>query len=254
MAEVVALVSAGAEIEVSRDRGRVEHPSAAARPGSVAGCPPSCAPAPPWSGAALVQLAGIVVIATGVALTIDAELGVAPYDVVTTGMHQRLGISLGLAAVLLPLVFLVAGAASLGGRVGLGTLVRRRAHRPAARACILAVLPEVHALAVRIPMYAAGFSCITVGIGLVIVPDLGAGPGRGAHARRGGKGIRLAGARTGIEAVLVLVGWAHAGPGRRRHRSSSPCSSVRPCAAPSPGSGSPPTRRPPAATPRRPGA
>ena len=163
----------------------------------------------------LVQLAGIVVIATGVALTIDAELGVAPYDVVTTGMHQRLGISIGLAAVLLPIVFLGAGLA-LGGRVGLGTLFDVALIGPLLGG-ILAVLPEVHALAVRIPMYAAGFSCITVGIGLVIVPDLGAGPaevlmlavagqgdpaGLGPHRDRGGPRARRLG---------------HARPGRRRH-------------------------------------
>ncbi len=157
----------------------------------------------------LVQLAGIVVIATGVALTIDAELGVAPYDVVTTGMHQRLHMSIALAAVLLPIVFLAAGLL-LGGRVGLGTLFDVALIGPLLGA-ILAVLPEVHALAVRIPMYAAGFSCITVGIGLVIVPDLGAGPAEVLMLAVAGKGIRLALARSAIEAVLVLVGWAMRG-------------------------------------------
>ena len=69
-----------------------------------------------------VQLLGLVAVATGVACTIRAELGVAPYDVVTTGMHELLDIPIGVAAMLLPLVFLVLGRA-LGGRVGVGSVL-----------------------------------------------------------------------------------------------------------------------------------
>ena len=155
---------------------------------------------------AVVQLVGIVVIATGVALTIDAELGVAPYDVVTTGMHERFGMPLGLAAVLLPLLFL-AGGLALGGRVGVGTLYDIVLVGPLL-GVLVALLPEVHALAVRIPMYVVGFCCITIGIVLVILPDLGAGPVEVLMLAVAGKGYRLARARAGIELVLVLVGWA----------------------------------------------
>jgi uncharacterized membrane protein YczE len=157
----------------------------------------------------LVQLVGVVVVATGVALTIDAELGVAPYDVVTTGMHERLGIPLGLAAVLLPLVFLGLGLL-FGGRVGPGTVLDVALVGPLLGVMVDA-LPEVHAMAVRIPMYALGFAGITFGIVLVIVPDLGAGPAEVLMLALAGRGYPLAPARTAIELASVAVGWIMGG-------------------------------------------
>jgi uncharacterized membrane protein YczE len=157
----------------------------------------------------LVQLVGVVVVSTGVALTIDAELGVAPYDVVTTGMHERFGIAIGLAAVLLPLAFLGLGLL-LGGKVGPGTLFDVALVGPLL-GVVVHLLPEVHAMAVRVPMYALGFVGITFGIVLVIVPNLGAGPAEVLMLTVVERGYRLAPARTAIEAVCVAVGWAMGG-------------------------------------------
>jgi uncharacterized membrane protein YczE len=157
----------------------------------------------------VLQLIGVVVVATGVALTIDAELGVAPYDVVTTGMHQRFGIPIGVGAVLLPLVFLGLGLL-LGGKVGPGTVLDVAVVGPLLGVA-LHVLPEVHALAVRIPMYALGFTAITLGIVLMIVPDIGPGPAEVLMLAVAAKGHRLAPARMAIELVSVVVGWAMGG-------------------------------------------
>jgi uncharacterized membrane protein YczE len=157
----------------------------------------------------VVQLVGVVVVSTGVALTIDAELGVAPYDVVTTGMHERFGIPIGLAAVLLPLAFLGLGLL-LGGRIGPGTVFDVALVGPLL-GVVLHLLPEVHLLAVRIPMFALGFTAITFGIVLVIVPDLGAGPAEVLMLTVVERGYRLAPARTAIELVSVAVGWAMGG-------------------------------------------
>jgi uncharacterized membrane protein YczE len=156
-----------------------------------------------------VQLVGIVSIATGVALTIDAELGVAPYDVVTTGMHERLGIPIGLAAVLLPLVFLGLGL-MIGGKVGLGTLIDVALVGPVL-GLMVDLLPKVHALVVRVPMYGAGFTLITVGVVLTIVPDLGSGPVEVLMLAVAARGYRLAWGRTAIELMSVSAGWAMGG-------------------------------------------
>lgn len=50
----------------------------------------------------ITLLVAIVCVAVGVASMINAELGVAPYDVTSTGLAEVLGIPIGLAAVLLP--------------------------------------------------------------------------------------------------------------------------------------------------------
>ncbi len=156
-----------------------------------------------------VQLVGIAVVATGVALTIQAELGVAPYDVVTTGMHERFDIPIGVAAILLPLLFLAIGAL-LGGQVGIGTALDVALVGPVL-GLVLDVLPDVEALAPRIGLYAIGFVVLTIGIVLVILPELGAGPAELVMLAVGDKGYPLAPARTAIEGVCVLVGFAIGG-------------------------------------------
>jgi uncharacterized membrane protein YczE len=157
----------------------------------------------------LVQLIGVVLVSMGVALMITAELGVAPYDVVTTGMHEQLGMPLGLAAVLLPAVFVGLGLLARG-KVGPGTLFDLVLVGPLL-GVIVDVLPEVHAMAVRLPMYAAGFAAIALGIVLVIVPDLGAGPAEVLMLAVADKGYPLAPVRTAIELACVAAGWAMGG-------------------------------------------
>jgi uncharacterized membrane protein YczE len=157
----------------------------------------------------LLQLVGVGLVATGVALMIDAELGVAPYDVVTTGMHEQLGVPIGLAAVLLPAVFIGLGLLA-GGKVGPGTVFDLVLVGPLL-GVILDALPHVHAMAVRIPMYGVGFGAIALGIVLVIVPDLGAGPAEVLMLAVADKGYRVAPVRTAIELACVAVGWVMGG-------------------------------------------
>ncbi len=156
-----------------------------------------------------VQAGGILLVSTGVALTIRAELGVAPYDVVTTGMHERFGIPIGLAAVLLPIAFVLGGLA-LGGRVGVGTLLDVAFVGPLI-GLALVLVPEVEPMAPRLALYAIGFVGITAGIVLVIVPDLGAGPAEVLMLAVADRGRPLAPVRTAIELACVSLGFAMGG-------------------------------------------
>ena len=159
----------------------------------------------------VVQMVGIVTVSTGVGCTIHAELGVAPYDVVTTGMHETLGVPIGLAAVLLPLVFAGAGLA-IGGRkrIGLGTLMCTAFVGPIL-GVVLHLLPDVEALVPRLGLYGMGFALVATGIVLVIVPELGAGPAEILMLAVADRGYPLAPARTAIELVCVAVGFAMGG-------------------------------------------
>jgi uncharacterized membrane protein YczE len=158
-----------------------------------------------------VQVAGMVLVSSGVASMIRSELGVAPYDVVTTGLHERIGMPIGVAAVLLPILFAGVGLA-MGGRnrIGLGTLLDTVLVGPLL-GLVLHVLPEVEAMVPRLGYFVGGFGVLTVGIVLVIVPDLGAGPAEVLMLAVSDRGYPLARARTGIEAVCVIAGWALGG-------------------------------------------
>jgi uncharacterized membrane protein YczE len=171
--------------------------------------PTLLAPDAPVAQRLLVLGLGILGVSAGVATTIHAELGVAPYDVVTTGLHERLGMPIGAAAVLLPVAFVGLGLLC-GGRLGIGTVICTVLVGP-----VLGVaddlLPDVERLAVRLPMYATGFSLIAIGVVLCIVPELGAGPAELLMLAIAERGRPLAPVRSGIEAVCVAVGFALGG-------------------------------------------
>jgi uncharacterized membrane protein YczE len=157
----------------------------------------------------LVLLLGLIVVAVGVALTITAELGVAPYDVLTTGIRDTFGLPIGLAAVILPLIFLGLGLA-LGGRIGPGSLLAVALVGPMLGG-VLALLPEVDAMAPRLALFGLGFVVVAVGITLVILPEIGPGPAELVMLAIHDRGHALAPVRTGIELVCVAAGWTMGG-------------------------------------------
>jgi uncharacterized membrane protein YczE len=67
-------------------------------------------------------LAGIVVLAAGIALLLQARLGVSAYDVLHQGLARVTGLSFGTVVVLLGLAILVAWI-PIGQRFGIGTVV-----------------------------------------------------------------------------------------------------------------------------------
>src|SRR6476659_7748365 len=91
-------------------------------------------------------LAGIIVLGLGIAPILDAELGVAPWDVLHQGLSEVTGLSFGLVVVLVGLVVLLAWI-PLRQRPGLGTVLT-----PLSVGFIanlgLYLIPEQHLLAV----------------------------------------------------------------------------------------------------------
>jgi len=152
---------------------------------------------------------GLVLVAVGVACTITAELGVAPYDVLSTGLVELLGIPIGLAAMLLPLAFVVLGR-SLGARLGPGTVLAVLLVGPMLGA-VLDVLPEPEAIPVRLVLFVVGFALITLGITSTVIPQIGPGPAELLMLALHERGHALAPVRTAIEIVSVAIGWLMGG-------------------------------------------
>lgn len=152
---------------------------------------------------------GLVLVASGVAMMIRAELGVAPYDVLTTGLADATGLDIGLAAMLLPLLFTLLGWA-LGRRPGPGTVLAVLLVGPILGLGLRA-LPEQELLAARIPLFAVGFLLIAAGITAVIVAEIGPGPAEIVMLAIHDRGLPLAPTRTGIEITCVALGWVLGG-------------------------------------------
>lgn len=152
---------------------------------------------------------GLVLVAVGVAITIRAELGVAPYDVLTTGVVDLTGVPIGIAAMLLPLAFVLIGVL-IGGRPGPGTILAVLLVGPIL-GLVLEAIPTHEAMAVRLPYFAVGFAVIAAGITAVVISEIGSGPAELVMLAIHDRGYPLAPVRTGIEVACVAAGWVMGG-------------------------------------------
>ena len=113
-------------------------------------------------------------VALGIAMLLRAHLGVAPFDVLSTGTTKALGWPFSVVYLAVSLVFYAVGAA-LGGRLGWASVVGTFVISPLI-SVFHALVPESPALAVRIPLMAGATVILAVAVCLVITTELGAGP------------------------------------------------------------------------------
>ncbi len=152
---------------------------------------------------------GLVFVGSGVALMIRGQIGVAPYDVLTTGIAHATGIGIAVAAMLVPLAFTGLGWA-LGRRPGLGTLLAVLLVGPILGA-VLDVLPHQEAMPTRVALFTVGFLLVAAGITAVVIAEIGPGPAEIVMLAIHDRGYPLAPVRTGIELTCVALGWAIGG-------------------------------------------
>lgn len=152
---------------------------------------------------------GLVLVASGVAMMIRAEIGVAPYDVLTTGLASSTGLSIGVAAMVLPLGFTLLGWA-IGRAPGPGTVLAVLLVGPILGA-VLDALPTHEAMTPRLALFTIGFLGIAAGITAVVIAEIGPGPAEIVMLAIHDRGYPLAASRTGIELTCVAIGWAIGG-------------------------------------------
>lgn len=153
----------------------------------------------------LVQLnVGLVLFGVGIALMLQSELGLPPWDVLHQGLTEELGLTVGIWSIIISFVVLLAWL-PLRERYGIGTLLN---------AIIIGVVIDLAALVIPQPesawldgiMVAAGILLIGLASGMYIGANLGPGPRDGlmtAIARRG-PSIRIT--RWGLEIVVLVTG------------------------------------------------
>lgn len=152
---------------------------------------------------------GLISVAVGVSLCIRADLGVAPYDALTTGVAALTGLPMGVAAMITPVAF-VAVAVVMGSRPRGGTLVTILVIGPVL-GLVLELLPVSDAMTVRLGYWLLGFVVLIVGVTAVIVADLGPGPAELLMLAIHHRGHRLDHSRTVVEVVSVAFGWVMGG-------------------------------------------
>ena len=153
--------------------------------------------------------ASYVLVAVGIGLLIRADLGVAPFDVLNTGIAEATGIRLGFAFLVTCVVFYGLGVL-LGGRTGWASLIGTVVIAPLLEV-VLILLPEPLRLAGRIPMFVVGVVVLVAGVCLVITTEMGPGPGEVFMLGLIARGMAVAPARWVTDAVALVVGIALGG-------------------------------------------
>ena len=154
-------------------------------------------------------LVGIPVLGIGIALTLQARLGVSPYDVLHQGIAHRTGLSVGTVVILVGLVILLFWI-PLRQRPGIGTVLNTLTVGLVIDLA-LRVIPESDLLAARIPLLVVGILVTGLGMGLYIGAGLGPGPRDGLMTGIAAKGFPLWGVRTVLELTALAAGWVLGG-------------------------------------------
>jgi uncharacterized membrane protein YczE len=150
-------------------------------------------------------LAGIVILSFGIALMIDARLGVSPYDVLHQGIADNTGLSFGTVVVLLGIAILFVWI-PLGQRFGVGTVINTLTVGFITDAFIRLV-GEPSSLVERWPMLIGGIVVAAFGMALYIGAGLGPGPRDGLMTGIAAKGYPLWFVRTALELTALVAGW-----------------------------------------------
>ncbi|MCU1409211.1 MAG: putative rane protein YczE [Microbacteriaceae bacterium] len=158
----------------------------------------------------LQLLIGLFLYGIGIALIVRAAIGVAPWDVLTQGIDNHSHLGFGLITVLMSGVVLLLWI-PIRQKPGIGTVLNALLVGPSADVGLW-LIPEGLDLWLRIVLFTAGLLVLAAATGLYIGAHFGPGPRdglmTGLHRRTGWK-IWIV--RTGIEVVVLAIGWALGG-------------------------------------------
>ncbi len=155
-------------------------------------------------------LLGLFLYGIGISMMVRAGIGIAPWDVLTQGVSKQTGLSFGLLTNLIGLAVLLVWV-PIRQKPGLGTVLNVALIGPSAQFGLW-LFPQFEGLWQQIAVFVAGLSVLALATGMYIGANFGPGPRdglmTGLHRRYGWPIGRV---RTGIEASVLLAGWAMGG-------------------------------------------
>ncbi|HEX3032757.1 MAG TPA: hypothetical protein VHS59_11025 [Bacillota bacterium] len=151
---------------------------------------------------------GLFLYALGIVLTINANLGLSPWDVFHQGLGRVAGLTMGQASIIVGLVLVVVNVA-LGERIGWGTLGNMVFIGLFLDFLMLNhYVPACHNWLSGTVMMLSGLYVIGIATYFYLAAELGAGPRDGlmvALTKKTGKSVRLI--RNSIELSVLVVGY-----------------------------------------------
>lgn len=148
---------------------------------------------------------GLVAYGASLALMVRGDLGLAPWDVLHSGLTKHFPITLGQAVVIMSFVVLLFWI-PLREKPGLGTISNALVVGFSADATLW-LLDRPDALVLRVGLMIGGIALCGLASAMYIGAQLGRGPRDGLMtglSRRTGRSLRLV--RTSLEVTVVLIG------------------------------------------------
>ena len=158
----------------------------------------------------ITLFAGLGVYGLGVALTVHAGIGIAPWDVLGQGIAVQTGLSFGISTVLVSIVVLLCWI-PLKVKPGFGTVANAVLVGLFADLWLL-VLPDPRSYWQQLAMFILGVIVVALATGLYISSRLGSGPRDGlmqGTANALDKPFWLV--RTAFEGSVLTIGWLMGG-------------------------------------------
>jgi len=144
-----------------------------------------------------------------ITLTIRADLGLAPWDVLHQGISERTGVPIGTVGILVGLVVLLAWI-PLRERVGVGTVLNVILLGASIDLYML-VVPQASDTGLRWGELLVGTFLIGPGVALYLSCELGAGPRDGLMTAFASRGWSLRVIRTVMEIAVLAAGFVLGG-------------------------------------------
>jgi len=155
-------------------------------------------------------LAGLFVYGLGVALTVHAGIGIAPWDVLAQGISIQTGLSFGVATVAVSIIVLICWI-PLKVKPGFATVANALLVGLFADFWLM-ILPDLTAYWQQLAVFMLGVVVVAIATGLYISSRLGSGPRDGlmqGTANAVDKPFWIV--RTAFEGSVLTIGWLMGG-------------------------------------------
>jgi uncharacterized membrane protein YczE len=158
----------------------------------------------------ITLLAGLFVYGLGVALTVHAGIGIAPWDVLAQGISIQTGLSFGVATVAVSIIVLICWI-PLKVKPGFATVANALLVGLFADFWLM-ILPDLTAYWQQLAVFMLGVVVVAIATGLYISSRLGSGPRDGlmqGTANAVDKPFWIV--RTAFEGSVLTIGWLMGG-------------------------------------------
>ena len=149
---------------------------------------------------------GLYIFGFGVAMMVQAAIGLGPWDIFAQGMSKTLHVSYGIASVVVSIIVLLCWI-PLKQRPGFGTLMNAVLIGLFADT-VFPLLPVLHVYWEQLAMFVGGMLLLALATGLYISANYGMGPRDGLMVGTARvSGLAIWKVRTGYEIIVMAIGW-----------------------------------------------